>query len=328
MSWFSKGIKKVGKWAGDRIGDGPSMSGLKSSVKGTGKLVSKASDYVGMIPGVGQVVAPIMKTAGEVAAGTNFRDAALKGAMTFAGGKIGSAIGSKGTGALGKIPAVGQVANKLGMSGANGAAKSLTPGVMQALGDAGGALAGGGNMGLGSTIGNFAKQGIGDLVKGGVKQAVLGSDGKFGLDDIGRGIKKVGSFALDNPDLLLAGGAAYEGINASNDANKFRDRALAMAEQDAASRGQFRDMAMTRLGSAQRPDLGGLFAGSGNPYATQGSVPRVGGGAPAPVNLPPQVMGQPVSEAQAQVALDAFKNGRGGLIPRIGQMKQRMAEAA
>lgn len=103
----------------------------------------------------------------------------------------------------------------------------------------------------------------------------------FGSKVLG-GLKKVGTFAKDNPDLLLAAGSAYEGINANNDANKFRDRALAMAEADAASRGQFRDMAMSRLGGAQRPDLGSIFGGSGNPYAAGGSIPRVGSGAPAP----------------------------------------------
>lgn len=50
---------KIGKWAGDRWGRGPSMKGLKSSIKGTAKFAGKVAPYalgaasLGVIPGIG-----------------------------------------------------------------------------------------------------------------------------------------------------------------------------------------------------------------------------------------------------------------------------------
>lgn len=214
-------FKKIGKWAGDRWGKGPSMSGLKSSVKGTAKFVTNPA-----VMGVG--------------------GALLSGGLS--------------------LPALA--------AGGLGAAKA------------------------------------------GIKGAILGGDGKLGMDDLGRGLKSVGGWAKNNPDLILGGLSAYEGINAQNDANKYRDRALGLMEQEAAARGQFRDMGMQRLGNVQRPDLGGIFAGSGNPY-TQAQRPQ--GGPPPAAGGMPTTSGpiMPVSEGVPPIARN---NPRiAGMLKRVGR---------
>jgi hypothetical protein len=120
-------LKKIGKWASDRIGDGPSMSGLKSSIKGTGTLVStKVAPVVSLVnPALGTG----LKVIGEVARGKNLKTAAVEGVKNYGMGKAGHAIAGKVGGS--NIPLVGDafrksggaaaMADQLGIGGASAA---------------------------------------------------------------------------------------------------------------------------------------------------------------------------------------------------------------
>lgn len=117
---------KIGKWVGDRWGDGPSMKGLQSSVKGTAKfagkvavpallaagtfglgpaagLLGKLGGLAGKIPGAAKAGGLLKGGAGKVA-DSIFN--AGKGAMTKAGGgfdwgKLGK-IATAGAGFIGQ----------------------------------------------------------------------------------------------------------------------------------------------------------------------------------------------------------------------------------
>lgn len=107
MSWLSKSLGKVGKWAGDRWGDGPSVSGLKSSVKGTGNFVKTVAPYAAgaaLLPGVGGALAGM---AGGALSKIPGAGAVLGGGADGKGnfGKLGDLAG--------KIPGVGKLAGSL-----------------------------------------------------------------------------------------------------------------------------------------------------------------------------------------------------------------------
>ncbi len=116
---------------------------------------------------------------------------------------------------------------------------------------------------------------------------------------------KVGGWLLDNWDKLLTLGlGAYttkEAIQNAQAANDYTEKALGMAGEDYASRGQFRDQAAAKLG-ATRPDLSGMFADSGNPYS-RSRIPAVGGAPPSGPFVPtPSVGGVPTNGIAPQIA--------------------------
>jgi hypothetical protein len=246
-------LKKIGKWAGDRWGDGPSVKGLKSSVKGTGNFVSKAAPLATFIPGVGPLAAGALGAVGALAGGKNIGQAALSGLGGFAGAKgidklagmVGGAVGSAATG----IPSAATQA------GQAGAAAMGVPGAGAAS-----AASGGGLKSVGKSL-------VGGLLSGG------GADGKGHFGAVGDFLG--GKGATDLLGLGLGGMSAYEGIKSANEANALRREAMEMAKQDYATRQQFRDAAVPML-NAQRPDLSATFAGYTNPYVKK--LPSVGGG--------------------------------------------------
>lgn len=118
-------MSKFTRWVGKRIGNGPSMGGLKSSVKGTGTLVStKVAPVVSVVnPALGTT----LKVAGELARGKNLKTAALEGVKNYAMGKAGHSIVGKVGGS--KLPMVGQ---HFGGQAAKSAASTATEKVAEA----------------------------------------------------------------------------------------------------------------------------------------------------------------------------------------------------
>lgn len=86
-------MSKLGNWLGDRWGKGPSMKGLKSSVKGTGNFIAKTAPYAAgalLIPGVGSAIGGALGMGGGAAAGAGAAGAAGAGATAAkAGGLLG-----------------------------------------------------------------------------------------------------------------------------------------------------------------------------------------------------------------------------------------------
>lgn len=113
-------LGKVGKWTSDRWGKGPSVSGLKSSVKGTAKFAGKVAPYaLGAlaIPGVGGALGGALGMGGAAAgaagaagaggaAGAAGIGAGIMGALKGADGKFGMddiGRGIKSVGGLGGL---------------------------------------------------------------------------------------------------------------------------------------------------------------------------------------------------------------------------------
>jgi hypothetical protein len=90
--------------------------------------------------------------------------------------------------------------------------------------------------------------------------------------------------------LVAAAGSAYEGAQAQAKSNEYTQMAIDMAKGDYESRGKFRDAAMGKLLTPNRPDLS-AFRDKGNPYAS--SIPKVGAGvvtAPSPTPTIPTTL--------------------------------------
>lgn len=81
------------------------------------------------------------------------------------------------------------------------------------------------------------------------------------------GLKKIGSAALQNPDLLLAGGSMLMGARQQGRANKAADRALAMREQAWNDFAPIRKLGIERMQNTQRPDLSAIYRNDQNPFA-------------------------------------------------------------
>ena len=93
-----------------------------------------------------------------------------------------------------------------------------------------------------------------------------------------------GRWLLDNPELLLAGLGAYQGYQASRDAGRNDERALALLEQRQAQLAPLAARGVEGLMSGGRPDLSHL-TDRANPYAAQyapvGQLAPAGGGTTA-----------------------------------------------
>lgn len=146
-----------GGWLKDRWGNGPSMNGLKSSVRGTGRFVTSdlgkglaagglALTGVGLPAAAGLMGAT--QAAGSLASGKNIGQAAKSGALgaagTFAGGKVASML-------PGGTSIKNAVMGRLGFPTA-------------ALGETAAKAAGGNGFGW-DDVGGFLKNNAGDLLQ-------------------------------------------------------------------------------------------------------------------------------------------------------------------
>lgn len=97
------------------------------------------------------------------------------------------------------------------------------------------------------------------FTRGGTQTAAP-SAGSNVLSTIGNAAKKVGNWALENPDLILGAIGAWQAAQDQKRANKLRNKAVEAAERDYEERAPFREALLQALAS------GGLRAPS-NPAA-------------------------------------------------------------
>lgn len=275
---------RIGKWAGDRWGNGPSMSGLKSSVKGTGNLVGKIADNK-LVQGV-TAAALAASGVGAPAAAAIMGGIGASGGALKKGGGLRSAIGGAASGvasaatgaALAKVPGVSSVLSRVpGVGGGS----LVSADILKSAAAAGNAVNG---LNFGSIVGNAGKgagMGIKDFFLGG------GADGQgnFGiLGDIGGRVKKVpglseiGGSLWKNKDALLAGAGLFMDAKDDARARGLEERGLNYATGAYDEKAKLRALALSQLmGPDQAPDLSGRLGGvdAGNPYAVRRKVPGV-----------------------------------------------------
>ena len=93
-------------------------------------------------------------------------------------------------------------------------------------------------------------------------------------------VKKGGQWVFDNApeiiDTVIGAGSAYQGYQANAQAAALQKEALEMAKGAYKDRQPLRDLGLSRMTGAERPDLSGIFGDSGNPYSRNGHIPSVG----------------------------------------------------
>ena len=94
--------------------------------------------------------------------------------------------------------------------------------------------------------------------------AAAGGGGGF---DLMGTLSKIGGFARDNSDLLLAGGAAIAGLDQQRKGDRYDAKALAEAERLAAELAPLRTMGIDQLRNPGRINLSGRLPQSSNPFA-------------------------------------------------------------
>lgn len=226
--------------------------------KGVGSLASKAlgknvGDFVGR------------NVTGQV---NSLASRALAPFGSFGGPGGGGAGGMTSTGGFGGGPPIivnGRVMNQGGGGGGYG-------------GSSGGSM-GGGSAGPPASGSRYGA--VGDLARralSGGKPLTLGNIIGSGGGAIGDAVKGVGSFARDNADVLLAGGAGVLGAMDMKKAGDLRDAALSRSRGAWDARAPLREMALSGLMSDERPNLSGVYRDPTNPFDSAGSSP----GTPAP----------------------------------------------
>lgn len=94
------------------------------------------------------------------------------------------------------------------------------------------------------------------LSGGAAAPALGGGGGAMGMLGGGAGLlKKAGSFALDNPDLIAGGLSFLEGRDSERKADRYRDKAMQLAEQEYAAKAPLRSNALSILQREPPPML-------------------------------------------------------------------------
>lgn len=268
---------KLGKWVGDRIGDGPSIKGLKSSIKGTGHFVgdiaSNPLTQVALGAVTGGAALPVLA---GVAGGALKRGGGLKGALK-GGASAGLSAAGGPLGVLGKIPGAGKVGS------AAGSVLSKIPGAERAV-SIGKKVGGLGDVIQGTFPGGSVQ---GDPMDEQLPPVIIGhnpdgspryADGTAPSDDRYRRVsmgdpqqddrgwlQTALGFLGDHKDDILDYGTAAEQVAQNHRRNKFQDEAVGMARGDLARRQPLRDQGMAGLLDQSRPDLSGIFADPDSP---------------------------------------------------------------
>ena len=249
---------------GPRIRVGGTLGHIGQQAKETlGKIDKKAAPFVAMIPGVGQIAAPIMNIAG------NALDTSNGGGIKSLGdiGRVGleSALmagGGKLLSGLGKIPMVGSA-----IHGIEGAVSSL-PGVSAVTSAA---------QKAGDVIPQSAKSAYDTYL---ADQTSDPSTAPGASPSGGSVIPRLADGSIDWGKLLqlgLGAGAAYEGVKNSQAESKAQQQALQLSTQDAANRAAMYKAGMDRM-NQPGPDLSYLSDPT-NPYTPKRKAPAVGQGA-------------------------------------------------
>lgn len=251
-------------WLSDRWGNGPSIKGLESSVKGTAHTVGDVASSP-----IAQAIAAGLLTATGVGAPAAAAILAGSGALGGAlkpGGNAGSALGGAASGAL--AGGAGALAGKA--LGGLGSAASNIPGVQgieQALGGAGSTLSKiPGAQAVEQGLGGVAKNALGSLT-GGAGGAADSGGGLGGL------LGGLGGWITGNGGKNALGAA--EGVNAAllqKQANDYAGQALNQAQALWNQRAPLRTGGM----AAMQASLGrNPFAGAA-PVAQAVPTPPVG----------------------------------------------------
>lgn len=231
---------------GPRIRIGGTLGHIGQQVKeGVGKLDKAAAPFVGMIPGVGQIAAPIMNIAGHALDtsdgglnGGNIGKVALQSAGMYGLGKLGSLLGSV-PGVGGAVQSVEHMAGGL-------------PGVSQAEGflhD---------HPGVGNFLGSVKQ----DLLGGGQPGQPGGDQGLLG---------KIGSFLGGNGGLNALGTAgAVNAAMLQSKANDYAKNALGQVEQSYNERAPLRTGGMQAMQSSLAANP---FSGTAMPARQAGAMP-------------------------------------------------------
>jgi hypothetical protein len=275
----------VGRW-------GMGLGGfIKKAGKAIGKVASGASKVVGLIPGVGSAVAPVLAAGGSVLQGKNMKShlgAAAQAALPIVGGKLGGLAGKAIGGVASKLP------GKLGQA-ITPIARDLAPGLTPAAVSARGATPTAIQPVTGPT-GPAQKPGLAgmarDVLMGGqaitprnVLNAVTGKNKTAG--GVTGAIGNVVDYAKEHPGQILAGAAGISGALDAKKAGQLRDAALGRTRETYAAKAPLRERAMSGLMNTARPDLSSVYRDTGNPYASSFGSARPAYG---PVGPPPPSM--------------------------------------
>lgn len=131
------------------------------------------------------------------------------------------------------------------------------------IGAAAGAI-GKGKPKLGNILGGAATGAL-----GGVGKAAMGAGGVAGAlkGGVGGALKKAGSFALKNPDLLMAGMSGLQGYQADKRADALRKQQLDLAMQNWNQTAPLRTMGQGMMMDQSLEDLSGISRNRYNPFA-------------------------------------------------------------
>ena len=135
----------------------------------------------------------------------------------------------------------------------------LLKSVVQGVGRTGAATLGG--LGLGGAFSGGGAAAAAAPGAGGGGAAAGGGGGLMG------GLKSVGGWAMDNPELIMGAAQAYQGSKDQRKADDLQRRALELAEQPWNETEGLRRQSLKSLMNPTRTDLSGIYGGQSNPFA-------------------------------------------------------------
>jgi hypothetical protein len=205
----------------------------KKWARNVGRSYEKVDDIA--LPAIGFMLAGPAGAAAGSALARGFGDGkfdpkatAIAGLKGYAGGQLASGVGLVG----GK-----------GLSGLASSARGLVPGM------------GGGAGGGAASVASGATSAASGAASPSIGSSLMG------------GLKSVGGFAKDNPDLILGAAQAYQGAREQGKADDLSKRALELAEQPWNETAGLRRQSLRSLMNPTRTDLSGIYGGQSNPFA-------------------------------------------------------------
>lgn len=280
-------FKKVAKWAGKQYGHGPSVSGLKSSIKGTGHTVGNALDnkYTKLAlataltaTGVGAPAAAalmaaegfggnILKKGGNI--GGALKQGAVDGVSSYGAGKLLGQVGSR-------IPGASKVTGPLG--GILNKAESVRDSLPVGVREVGTAVMRGGQMPQASSAMDeqLPPVQIGHSANGDpIFNPGQGPEGQAGqVPEQGR-FRQILDFLSGHKDDILDYGAAAEAVADRNRRNKLQDKYKGLAEGEWAADQPLRDQGRALMLDQSMPDASEVFNGPQRRYRPIGVGSRL-----------------------------------------------------
>lgn len=256
-------------WLSDRWGKGPSVKGLKSSIKGTGHFVGKVASnpfaQIALGALTGGIAAPLLA---GVAGGALKKGGGLKGAVK-GGASAGLSAAGGPLGVLGKLPGVGKVGSAASsvLSKIPGAERAVSIG--RKVGDIGGKVGDLGSVIQGTFPGQLPQQQGDGGYDAPLGEGLIPAEQQDRYRSVNMGGQQQGEdqgwlqtalgFLGDHKDDILDYGSAAEQIADRHRRNKMQDEGIGMARGDLARRQPLRDAGMAGLMDQSRPDLSSVF---------------------------------------------------------------------